>query len=360
MIKLQRQVIRGIRAAGSAAELHRYLQNAIELEHSTIPPYLTALLSLKPGTNQRIAQLLRSIVVQEMLHMSISSNILIAIGGRPAINQRGFIPTYPGPLPMHVGGGLQVGIEAFSIDVVKNVFMAIEEPEHPIPVQTRTLGAALPEPEFATIGEFYDAIKEQIVKLGPSIFTVGTAPPQVVSSMWFPPDKLFPITGPDSACAAIDIIKLEGEGTSVTPYESPDDPAHYYKFGEIAAGKAIVTTPSGYAYAGEPIPFDPAGVWPLKPNCKIADFAVGTQARTRIEQFAYNYSALLNALHDTFNGQPRRLDSAIGLMYDLRVLAVALMSTDAGGGFTVGPSYEYVQVQGGMPMDAPAAAGAVG
>ncbi len=361
MIKLQREVIRGIRAATTPEELHRYLQKAVELEHSTIPPYLTALLSLKPGTNLRIAKLLRGIVVQEMLHMSISSNILIAIGGKPAINQRGFIPRYPGPLPMHVAGGLQVGIEAFTIKLVKDVFMAIEEPEHPIPVRTQLLGVGQPEPEFATIGEFYDAIKEQIRKLGPSIFTVGTAPPQVVSSMWFPADKLFPITGPDSACAAIDIIKLEGEGTSVTPYESPEDPAHYYKFGEIAAGKSMVATPTGFAYAGDPIPFDPAGVWPLRPNCRIADFAVGTQARTRIEQFAYNYSALLNALHDTFNGQPRRLDSAIGLMYDLRVLAVALMSTDAGNGQTVGPSYEYVQRQGGMPaVLAAAGAGAVG
>lgn len=350
MMKLQRQIIRGIRAAGSAAELHVYLQKAVELEHSTIPPYLTALFSLKPGTNQRIAQLIRGIVIQEMLHMSISANILIAIGGRPVINRPAFIPSYPGPLPMHIGDGLQVGIEAFSIPLVKNTFMAIEEPEDPIPVKTLALGAAAAEPEYATIGQFYDAIKAQIIKLGPSIFVCPDAPPQVVSAQWFSPERLFPITDPQSACRAIDIIKLEGEGSPLTPFESPDDPAHYYKFGEIAAGRELIATPGGgYAYGGAPIPFDPAGVWPLRPNCKIADFAVGTQARTRIEQFAYNYGALLNALHDTFNGQPERLDAAIGVMYDLRVLAVALMQTDAGNGQTVGPSYEYVQTQGGMP-----------
>jgi hypothetical protein len=44
------------------------------------------------------------------------------------------------------------------------------------------------------------------------------------------------------------------------------------------------------------------------------------------------------------------LDAAIGMMYDLRVLAVALFQTDTGGrsGLTVGPSFEYVNVQGGM------------
>jgi predicted enzyme related to lactoylglutathione lyase/quinol monooxygenase YgiN len=38
-------------------------------------------------------------------------------------------------------------------------------------------------------------------------------------------------------------------------------------------------------------------------------------------------------------------------MYDLRVLAVALMQTDTGdgSGSTVGPSFEFVQAQGGMP-----------
>jgi hypothetical protein len=346
MIKLDRQVIAGIRSAKSGPELHEYLQNAVKLEHSTIPPYLTAMFSLKPGTNQEIAGLIRSIVIQEMLHMTISANILIAIGGRPQINRKHFIPDYPGPLPMNIGD-LWVGIEAFSIPLVENVFMSIEQPEEEVPVKKEL--AAVAE-EFATIGEFYDAIKEQILKLGQSIFVEVNAPPQVVANKWFPRDKLFPITGPDSACRAIDIIKIEGEGTSVDPFQSPRDLAHFYKFGEIAAGKRLIRTPGGFAYAGAPIKFDPSGVWPLRPNCKIADFPVGTQARTRITQFAYNYANLLNTLHHAFNGDPSCLDAAIGLMYDLRVLAVALMETTdpTKPEFTVGPSFEYIQVQGGM------------
>lgn len=348
MIRLSRAVIEGVRQADTPEKLHVYLQNAIELEHSTIPPYLTAMFSLRSGTNHRIGTLIRSIVIQEMLHMSIAANILIAIGGRPQINNPAFIPKYPGPLPMDIGG-LIVGIEAFSMPVVKQTFMAIEQPEDEIPV--RTPGLLEAAETYATIGEFYDAIKAQIRALGPSIFVQPTAPPQVVAPHWFPPDKLYPITGPDSACRAIDLIKLEGEGTALTPYQSPDDPAHFYKFGSIVAGRELVTTPTGYAYAGAAIPFDPDGIWPLKPNCTIAEFAVGTQARTRIEQYAWNYSSLLNALHDAFNGEPARLDAAIGAMYDLRVVAVAMMQTvaDPQTGQTVGPSYEYVKTQGGMP-----------
>ena len=345
MIKLQPGIISGIRSASNADELGVYLQSAIKLEHSTIPPYLTAMFSLRAGTNTQIARQIQEIVIEEMLHMAIAANILIAIGGCPSINGKDFVPAYPGPLPMNVGD-LEVGIEAFSIGLIKNSFMAIEEPEHPIPVKTEALGAE----EFATIGQFYDAIKDQIQKLGPSIFVKPYAPPQVVAPKWFG-DRLFVITDPYSACKAIDLIKLEGEGTSESPFASPGQPAHFYRFGEIAAGRKIIPTPTGFAYGGKPILFDPSGVWPLRPNCKIADFAPGTQARTRIEAFAYNYSALLNALHNTFNGAYWQLDTAIGIMYDLRTSAVALMETEADdtSGLTVGPSYEYVEIQGGMP-----------
>jgi hypothetical protein len=345
MIKLKPEIISGIRSASTAKELGVFLQNAIVLEHSTIPPYLTAMFSLRAGTNAQIARQIHDIVIEEMLHMAIAANILIAIGGSPAINTPNFIPNYPGPLPMNIGD-LVVGIEAFSIDVVKNTFMAIEEPEHPIPIKTVELESV----QFATIGQFYDAIKDQIQALGPSIFRFPYAPPQVVSPKWFG-DRLFVITNPYTACKAIDLIKLEGEGTSESPFASPGDPAHFYRFGEIAAGRKIIQTPDGFAYGGAPILFEPSGVWPIRPNCKIADFKPGTHARTRIEAFAYNYSALLNSLHNAFNGDPSQLDTAIGIMYDLRTSAVALMETDTGdtSGETVGPSFEYVNVQGGMP-----------
>lgn len=348
MIKINQKIIRGIQSAARAADLHYYLQEAVKLEHATIPPYLTAMFSFRPGANLRIAELIHSIVIEEMLHMTISANILIAIGGHPQINTPDFIPTYPGPLPMNIGD-LIVGIEAFSIELTKNTFMAIEEPENPIPIRTGALAAG--EPEFSTIGQFYAAIQEKIRELGEGIFVNKTAPPQVVDNKWFPPKKLFVIEGVETACKGIDVITTEGEGTSSSPFQSPGDPAHYYKFGEIVAGRELVRTRDGFAYAGAPILFDPSGIWPLRSNCKIADFPLGSQARTRIEQYAYSYSTLLNALHQAFNHDPSKLDAAIGMMYDLRVMAVALMQTDTGDktGQTVGPSYEYVQVQGGMP-----------
>jgi hypothetical protein len=131
-----------------------------------------------------------------------------------------------------------------------------------------------------------------------------------------------------------------------TPRElpSPGNPAHFYKFGEIAAGKTLTKTETGFSYGGDPITFDSSGVFPLRPNCKIADYPDGSQAKTRITQFAYNYSSMLNALHDVFNGKPDKLDAAIGLMYDLRTSAASLMQTPdpTQPALAVGPSFEYV------------------
>lgn len=339
MIRLDRKVIEAVQAAAVREDLYPWLQNAIELEHSTIPPYLTAMFSLKPGTNDEIARLIGSIVQEEMLHMTIVGNILIAIGGHPAINLPRFIPKYPGPLPMAIGGsGFEVGIEAFSLPLVHDIFMEIEKPEHPIPVKTLELEAV---PDFATIGEFYGALAKKIAEFTDSIFTVP-ASQQVLN--WFDAARLFPITGVATADKGIQIIVDEGEGTQTDPFQSPGNPAHYYKFGEIFHGRKIIKTATGFAYGGDPISFDRDGVYPMKPNPKIADFAPDTQARSRVEEFSYAYSSLLNVLHAAFNGEPAKIDTAIGLMYELKMIAVSLMQTPAGDGskMTAGPSFEYI------------------
>src|ERR1700721_79343 len=111
MLKLRSGIVEKIAAAQSGPDLFEFLQSAIELEHSTIPPYLAALSSTAPAKNDVVAGIIRSIVVQEMLHMTIAANVLNAIGGAPAINQAGFIPAYPGPLPMMVDDDLKVGLE---------------------------------------------------------------------------------------------------------------------------------------------------------------------------------------------------------------------------------------------------------
>jgi hypothetical protein len=342
MIRLKRSILRGIASAKRKEDLYTYLQDAVELEHATIPPYLTAMYSLKPDTNCEIKALIRSIVIEEMLHMTISANILVAIGGSPQINCREFIPNYPGPLPMGVDNDLIVGIMPFSKELVKDVFMAIESPETPIPIDPPTLAAE--EEEYATIGLFYAAIEKKIVELGDSIFVVG--PERQVLS-WFNPHQLFPIVDVATAIKGIEIIVIQGEGTHSQPYDAPGQPAHYYRFGEIYYGRKIIKTPDGYAYNGAPVPFDAADVYPMIANPSPDDYAPGSQAELRSNTFSYGYSCLLNALHESFNGAPQKIDAAMGLMYQLRLQAQTLMSTPVkpGSSETAGPVYRYVTSQ---------------
>src|SRR6476659_4084113 len=97
-------------------DLRTALQNAIRLEHSTIPPYLTALATLS-GSSESVKyarQVITDIVVEEMLHMTLACNILNAIGGHPVLADAAFVPTYPGDLPMGVAGGLTVHLKRYS------------------------------------------------------------------------------------------------------------------------------------------------------------------------------------------------------------------------------------------------------
>src|SRR5947207_10431864 len=121
------------------------LQQAIQLEHATIPTYLYPLYSIKLDSNTEIQDLIRSIVIQEMLHMGLVCNILNAIGGSPVINRPEFVPQYPGPLPGAVESELIVPLARFSLDLIKNVFMVIEEPETPLNFPVRAFAAAPPQ-----------------------------------------------------------------------------------------------------------------------------------------------------------------------------------------------------------------------
>src|SRR5438067_1296143 len=80
-------------------DARRMLQTAIGVELGTLPPYLYALYSIRPGTNPQAEQLIRSVALQEMIHMCLDCNILNALGGSPEINPQ----AYPGPLPGDIG-----------------------------------------------------------------------------------------------------------------------------------------------------------------------------------------------------------------------------------------------------------------
>ncbi|HEY1750708.1 MAG TPA: ferritin-like protein [Caulobacteraceae bacterium] len=345
MLKIDPTLVARVNQASQPEDLHDLVQSAIELEHATIPTYLAAYFTLKPGTNEAVAGVIRSIVVQEMLHMAIACNLLIALGGRPVIDKPCFIPTYPGPLPMSIGHDLIVPIEKCSIDLVQNVFMKIEEPEDPIHINA--LASLATQPQFSTIGAFYDALEAKLLEMGPTAFSHGRFDEEVVDSAWFPADQLFRIVDDKTAAAGIRLIVRQGEGTHHDPLDPEHQPAHYYRFEQIVKGHMLVrdpAEPSGFKFAGAPVPFDAANVWDMQPNPPLpSELPAGSVAQRAATIFAFNYTALLRGLHDAFNGAPSAFSRTLGQMYALRPAAQTVLQTPLPGapGTSTGLNFTY-------------------
>lgn len=347
MLKLNKQIIENIQAITDVSELHVYLQNAIELEHATVPVYLTGIFSIKPGQNVQASNIIRSVVIEEMLHMSIACNVLNAIGGHPVINKEDFVPKFPGPLPMGVGSdrGLVATLAPLSKDQLLNVYMAIEEPAEPMDFPVKTLLKSAQEPDYSTIGEFYQAIIDKIKQFGNDIFT-GDKARQLTDTKWFPDTELWAITDVKTATDALDLIVEQGEGTSLSPLDPEKELAHYYRFAEIFHGKQLIKDTSsslGWSYSGEPITLDEKQIYNLKHNAKAEGYQAGSLARRYADQTNYTYSSLLNNLHETFNGSPDKLDQAMGLMYELRLSVQKMVTIDLGNGECAAPPFQYVK-----------------
>lgn len=344
MIHLKREVLEGLTAPQTAQDLWPALQQAIELEHATIPPYLYALYSLDASLNSEIASIIQSVVIEEMLHMTLSSNILNALGGTPSIGHSGFIPTYPGPLPGGVQSSLTVHLAPFSMNQL-DTFLEIEEPENPL--NFRKAPAA--EATTITIGQFYTAISDAIGLLGDGAF-VNPSPNQVGPDLMF---ESIVVTNVATAQQAIATIIEQGEGTSTSPEEVVGGGyAHYYRFMQIKKGHLLVKVPNPvppalpYAYTGAPVPYDSSGVYAVPSDPLAKNYTAGSAARVACDNFNYTYTSLLLALETLFTGQntPAQFNIAIGLMMSLKGQAKAMMSGIPNPVEFVGPSFEYLAV----------------
>jgi hypothetical protein len=338
MILLQRNLLDSL---DQPRGLHHALQTAIKLEHATLPTYLYSLYSLGDD-NREIANLILSVILEEMLHFGLACNILNAIDGSPKIDVPGFIPDFPGPLPGGIESGLRVHLKRFSREHDFDTFMVIEEPENPLNFPA----AALAEKPL-TIGEYYTEVQKRIVHAGEGIFTGN--PARQVSG----PLSLFAVKDVASAVKAITLIKEQGEGTSTSPLDPEHELAHYYRFAEIYHGRKLVAVPNPppgtpddqkYRYDGAPIPFNKDKVLPVIDDPKQSKYPPTTQAHYLNDNFNYAYTSMLKSLHLVFNGQPDRLNSAIALMHSMRELAMEMMTSPLGNGLNAGPSFEYQPV----------------
>jgi hypothetical protein len=332
------------------ADLHAHLQTAIELEHATIPAYLTALYSIRDGSNPEAALVIRGVVIEEMLHLTLAANILNAVGGAPNINGPNFVPRYPTRLP-HSASQLTIHLQRFNEDAV-DAFMAIEHPP--------TVPVPQPQPDqYDTIGQFYEAIRDGIGhlvgKYGEGAVFSGQRLRQVTPQHYYGgAGHIHVVTDEKTADIAIREIIDQGEGADDgrkvweealhKTYARPrKQAAHYYRFQEIKLRQFYRQGDKPDHPTGGPLVVDYDAVWPMCKDTQASDFNEGSEIRRTLDNFNQCYKGFLNVLHAAFNGQPDLIARTVPMMYDLKYKAQALMKVprpDCEG--NLGPTWEWV------------------
>jgi hypothetical protein len=326
------------------------LQTAIELEFSTLPPYLYAKFSILPGSNDRAASNLGDIVGQEMIHMCLACNIMNALGGNPALVTPGskppFPPVFPTTLPGDIGPPdgqpIKVNLLKFS-DCAFQQGMAIEAPVKPI-LLAADGGAG--DDGTETIGQFYAKLDEFLWNLPESAWQPGRH--QIDDSQFFA-GQLYPIDNRDDARRAISQIVSEGEGSSESPLDFQNEVSHYYRFKEMHLKQVLTKSekPPGYQWGPEPFPIDTDAVYPAIDNPTQHDFSQDSAA-AQAAQAACNlaYSRLIDALQRAVTGEEGQLGAAVRAMFDLGKTARIALTTPLSGGGVAGPSFLYTTTSG--------------
>jgi hypothetical protein len=317
--------ITSIALSRSARELQPYLQGMLELKIATIPPCLTALFSLCDGKNGAIREVLRGVIVDEMLHVALIANILNAMQCRPIVSAQDLARGYPARLPLGIGG-IALELKKFSLDFVRNFPPTADGSAAPVARQPHPRPVGMPP---ATLGQFYRAIMEKIEQLGDKVF-IGNPALQFVDEVSYSERELFPVRDASSAVRALRVITGEGPCTAGAPID-PGDCARSNRLQQIAA------TPSSA------IPFDVAGVVNIVKNSRSSMYAPGSSVRIAVDAFNVAYCGILAALNETFNGRPERYESAVSSMYGLTSLARSIVAIDLGDGTFAAPSFEWSQ-----------------
>ncbi|MET7456054.1 ferritin-like protein [Streptomyces sp. NPDC005574] len=303
--------------------LRTALQVAVELELATIPPYLCGWWSIKDRGGEA-ARLIRRIVGDEMYHLGVVCNLLVAVGGRPRLT--GVAPEYPGPLPGGVRTGVNVYLSGLTRSLVHDVMMALEAPETPLARDAHT---------SPSIGRFYDNLLHAFKSVAPELSKRGQLSEHIGSDVLKPVDSLAAVE------RSLDIIKEQGEGSTSSPADAfgDDHPAHYYAFGEIYHGRQLRKEGKSWRFTGSAVPFPdarpmarvPAGGWPHP----------SAQVQRILDHFDDSYATVLDALEGAWaGGDASALRAAVHTMRGMEGPAVELMDItipDAPGNY--GPQF---------------------
>lgn len=342
-------------------EMKALLAWAVRIELSTIPPYATAAYTIhQEGQYDAIApaqvnaeplEVIRQVMLEEMLHLTLAANLLNALGGQVVLNDAAHIPVYPCHI-LPSGKGPKVHLRRFTKAQVK-AFREIERaPEN---FDKAKDGDCL---KAETIGGFYHCLRKKLQALcakypskelfcGDPKWQIGP------EHYWGAGGEVFPVTGERSALRAIAMIVEEGEGAELggragdgdpIPGADEEDIAHFFKFNEILLSR--------YYRAQDRIGDPPSGgdlvvnwtaVHPMRDDPKAGSYRSLPEVHAKMQAFDRLYTDFLKVLHEAFNGAPERLREMVPVMMEMRYAAQALARIPVNDkGETAGPSWTFL------------------
>ena len=346
-------------------QLHHYLYAAMQLEHATIPPYLTALYSIRPGTNADAYHVLRVTAVEEMLHLTLAANLLNAVGGTPDLTRADFVPQYPAYLP-DGEDDFQVSLRRFSREALET-FLSIERPRQAPDEASRLINRGRPkrnrlgtspnEPElqFFSIGEFYHEIWRGLhhlhEELGADLFSGDPARQVTPEYFYSGGGEITPVTDLASARTAIELISEQGEGFGGRIHDAENELAHYYRFEQLTLGRYYLDGDEGGQPTGPALEVDWQSAFPIKMDARLADYPVDSEVYQAAVDFNRGYAEFLQLLTSAFNGRPSLLLEAVIDMFRLREQITRLMHNPIPGlaGVNAAPTFEMA-VQAVVPQ----------
>ena len=324
-------------------DLQDNLRAAMSIELTTMPPYLYAYWSIRPvadgGSREgaEVARIILSVVLEEMLHMGLVSNILNSLGGSPAITESPYLPSFPGSLLRHKKGlfGFEVFLRPLSLRAV-NTFLKIEKPagyKKPILFGSEEANEIIDN--WGTIGEFYQALEQQLKRDTKDKDYTGKK--QLPNFTNPGAGQMVQVNCLHDALVALELIVEQGEGRVDEQKEKEKEEdgdhelSHFYKFKEIQDN--ILRGNFDLNRDVYPVVHDP--------------FAASYNEEQTAANNAFNvtYSRLLDFLQTSFSSDtPDVFYAGTGLMNDLTHKAAVLRNTGkiSGTEYVPGPTFEYI------------------
>jgi CDGSH-type Zn-finger protein/uncharacterized Fe-S cluster protein YjdI len=348
------------------------LAEASEIEHNLMCCYLYAVFSLKQGTDeglsdeelaavQRWRRVILDVAIEEMGHLTMVSNIMVALGGSPHFGRQNF-PIAAGYHP----SGIVVKLAPFNTATLDH-FIYLERPEGveiadgegfeaPIHyVRKQQPDRVMPSAQdYETVGQLYAAIAEGLTRLsgemGEKLLFCGDPARQIGQDL-VQVEGVARVACLKTALEGIDTIVLQGEGS---PENS--DRSHYQRFlGVRDEYRQLISARADFAPA-RPAAHNPLMRRPPNPEGRVWVSATPAAQLLDIANAAYNHMLrfLMQSYAETRGSAAQRVmvDSAIDLMYVISPIASMLTrypANEAIDGCTAGISFATLRTTTPLP-----------